>query len=145
MTPGNSGGNDKEIEAIPPGNRGGDDKEIEAIPPLLACTALLACTLILTHMRACEGRSARGARGARGARDARARGATRAMRVLRVRGRVHTCRSRKSHPSQVNHVINPWIFCSSLVSDLELDFQIHYSCNGKVSVVEHHPPILQLS
>ena len=60
MTPGNSGGNDKEIEAIPPGNRGGDDKEIEAIPPLLACTALLACTLMRTHRRACEGRSARG-------------------------------------------------------------------------------------
>ena len=74
MTPGNSGGNDKEIEAIPPGNRGGNDKEIEAIPPLLACTALLASTLMLTHRRACEGRSARGA--------------ARAMRVLRLRGRV---------------------------------------------------------
>ena len=81
MTPGNSGGNDKEIEAIPPGNRGGDDKDIEAIPPLLACTALLACTLMRTHRRACEGCFARGARGARVARCARARGHARYARA----------------------------------------------------------------
>ena len=81
MTPRNSGGNDKEIEAIPrfpPGNRGGNDKVIEAIPPLLACTALLACTLMRTHRRACGGRSARGARGAR---CARARGHARYARA----------------------------------------------------------------
>ena len=84
-----------------------------------------------------------------------ARGAGRAGRGGHARYARATCEGKgaylqeqeePSQPSlQVKHVINPWIFCSSLVSDLELDFQIHYSCNGKVSVVEHHPPILHLS